>query len=131
MKISIKINIQNQWSPGSIYTGIIKNTYDPLLGHIFNPFRLNGRLLIMNPRHLGTWTTRYLDISVLTWTSRYWTFRYWPGHLGTRYWTVRDLENSQFWHDIQIMTGAFLNIMKYWCRQIGKNQPLQTTTMLR
>ena len=25
-----------------------------------------------NPRwHLGTWTTRYLDISVLTWTSRY------------------------------------------------------------
>jgi hypothetical protein len=38
-----------------------------------------------NPRHLGTWTTRYLDISVLTWTSRYsvldisvltWTSRY-------------------------------------------------------
>ena len=38
-----------------------------------------------NPRHLGTWTSRYLDISVLTWTSRYsvldisvltWTSRY-------------------------------------------------------
>ena len=24
----------------------------------------------LNPRHLGTWTIRYLDISVLTWTSR-------------------------------------------------------------
>ena len=39
----------------------------------------------MNPRHLGTWKFRYwlghrsrysvLDISILTWTSRYWTVR--------------------------------------------------------
>jgi hypothetical protein len=40
-----------------------------------------------NPRHLGTWT------------SRYWTFRYWPGHLGTRYWTVRDLDETIFGTD--------------------------------
>ena len=34
-------------------------------------------ILFVNPRHLGTWTSRYsvLDISVLTWTSRYWTVR--------------------------------------------------------
>jgi hypothetical protein len=26
---------------------------------------------ISEPGHLGSWTSRYLDISVLTWTSRY------------------------------------------------------------
>jgi hypothetical protein len=28
-----------------------------------------------------------------------WTFRYWPGHLGTRYWTVRDLDETIFLTD--------------------------------
>ena len=32
MKIKIKINIQKQRSPGSIYTGIIKNTYRSTFG---------------------------------------------------------------------------------------------------
>ena len=32
MKISIKINIQKQRSPGSTYTGIIKNTYRSTFG---------------------------------------------------------------------------------------------------
>jgi hypothetical protein len=46
-----------------------------------------------NPRRLDTLTTRYLDISVLTWTSRYWI-----GHLGTRFWTVRDLDETiRYW----------------------------------
>jgi hypothetical protein len=51
-------------------------------------------LITSNPRHLGTWTTRYLNISVLTWT-----FRYWPGHLGTQYWKVRDLDETIFGTD--------------------------------
>jgi hypothetical protein len=43
-------------------------------------FSLRPGMILSNPRHLGTWTTRYLDISVLdisvlTWTSRYWTVR--------------------------------------------------------
>ena len=55
-----------------------------------------------NPRHLGTWTSRYLDISVLTWTSRYsvldisvltWTSRY------SVLWTVRDLDETIFLTD--------------------------------
>jgi hypothetical protein len=37
-------------------------------------------------RFTGHLDSRYLDISVLTWKSRHW-----PGHLGTRYWIVRDL----------------------------------------
>ena len=41
-----------------------------------------------NPRHLGTWTSRYLDISVLTWTSRY-----------SVLWTVRDLDETIFLTD--------------------------------
>jgi hypothetical protein len=31
--------------------------------------------------------------------TRYWTFQYWPGHLGTRYWTVRDLDETIFGTD--------------------------------
>jgi len=50
----------------------------------------------MNPRHLGTWTFRYWLGHLGT---RYWTFRYWPGHLGTRYWTVRDLDETIFGTD--------------------------------
>jgi hypothetical protein len=45
-----------------------------------------------NPRHLGTWTSRYWLGHLGT---RSWTFRYWPGHLGTRYWTVRDLDETK------------------------------------
>ena len=49
-----------------------------------------------NPRHLGTWTFRYWLGHLGT---RYWTFLYWPGHLGTPYWTVRDLDETIFGTD--------------------------------
>ena len=40
------------------------------------------QVLNPNPRHLGTWTSRY-----------------WLGHLGTRYWTVRALDETIFLTD--------------------------------
>ena len=44
----------------------------------------------------GTRTFRYWLGHLGT---RYWTFRYWPGYLGTRYWTVRDLDETIFGTD--------------------------------
>ena len=58
--------------------------------------RAAGVRYLSNPRHLGTWTSRYWLGHLGT---RSWTFRYWPGHLGTGYWTVRDLDETIFLTD--------------------------------
>ena len=41
-----------------------------------------------------------------------WTFRYWPGHLGTRYWTVRDMDETIFGTDHNCL--ALINC-QYFC----------------
>ena len=62
---------------------------------------------VMNPRHLGTWTTRNLDISVLTWTSRYSVL-----DISVLTWTVRDLNETIFGTDYNCL---LLINCQYFC----------------
>jgi hypothetical protein len=74
------------------------------------PQPATARILdISVPGQLGTWRFRYWLGHLGT---RYWTFRYWPGHLSTRHWTVRDLDETIFGTDYNCL--VLIN-WQYFC----------------
>ena len=66
-------------------------------------FSLRPGMILSNPRHLGSWTTRYLDISVLDISVLTWT---------SRYWTVQDLDETIFgtYHNCLVLINC-----QYFC----------------